>query len=912
MDKFLRYNHTNPKEDSISKFFNRNQAYMKNISLYDFLTFNSNQNIQNIYLNYPAGEQAQYNELYRIIINSKKEIVEARSSEIMAMPLYENTEFLIPDDNLVDELVSVRGKNLFLEQKGMVGFWSEKLTQLITDPDYVPLENINHSDNSGYSVELINESIRVWVWCRALNKIIDVSPFVNQLNINKSDVGSFYFSLNPLSNPEDYYDLDNSDVLNYFNMRNSDGSYQSDYFHNNLQQNDIVFIRFERLKVEKDQNKPFFDFEIRKQQLPNQVWDMIGLIDSNTQENNVGALDYEVNISGRDFTKLLIEDGSYIFHLAYLLGGEEKIIYDGFNQRDKYFKRLFADNNPSYGHGMYEFIGSDRNIADSIGFIVNQISNLGVLGGEDLFSQYLDRRTKAYKISQVADVNEKLSLQEVDGVWQIIKFFIDSQINNRVIVDPSFAQADGTLIEQINKFCQQPFVEFYGDTYGDEFNFIVRQPPFDKASITGFLNGTWNEKSSLEGNTNIIKGGKSPVIDIEEKDVSRFTLEWDETYYSAYQISPQEGVFGKYTNLAVGTIIPIIFFSDIAETLGNHRKSVSDIYLDVKKIEGYREALLNDLKYLIDTNIYLPFTRKGSITLVHGDRRIKRGTFIRFVQTGEIYYVDGVSNSINFSGGSVDRDTVLQVSRGMVEEYIEGYKGWDENSNLIMSNNKPVKFSYFNIVDTDIIVKNIMNDTPAYTEDTYTQESNPDYNVTIPQTSNIAYTNNNPGNLIYAHQTNAVKGAGRLITDKKTFITSTVYWANFDTKENGFKALMNQVKTYTNRDPNIDVRGFVNKYAPSSDGNNVKAYINFICGQLQTASFVRVASLDTFKFAQAIIKKESSSTVSKKEITEPIKQKTETQKIVKVTEKTESDFSLDKQQYDFFLKRKQLNLFKHK
>jgi hypothetical protein len=897
MDRFLRYNHSNPKEDTINKFFNRNQSYTKDLSLYDFLMFDGGKgkkNIDQIFDNYSEDKKAEYISIYQVITKSDKKIVENRYPEIKKLPILVNTELFIPTDNLVNELASVKGKNLFLKQKNIVGFWSEKLTQLITDPEYIPLENINPSSDNGYSVEMINENLRVWIWCRALNKIIDVSPFVDQLNINKSDVGSFYFSLNPLSDITDFYNLDNSDILNYFNTRNLDGSYQTDFFHKNFQQNDIAFIRFERLKVEKDQNKPYFDLEVHKQQLPGQVWDMIGLIDSNTIDNNVGSIDYEVNISGRDFTKLLIEDGSYIFHLAYLLGGEEKIIYDGFNKRDKYFKRLFADNNPSYGGlGQYEFISSTRNIADSIGFIVNQISNLGVLGGEDLFSQYKDRRTKAYNISKVSEVDERLSEQLVDGVWQIIKFFVDSQIENRRIIDPSFAQADGTLMDQINKFCQQPFVEFYGDTYGDEFNFIVRQPPFDKKSIIGFLNGAWNTKSNLERNKKILKGEKSPVVDIEEKDISNFSLEWDETYYSAYQISPQEGVFAEYTNMAVGTIIPIIFFSEIAETLGNHRKAVSNIYLDVKFIEGYREALLNDLKYLIDTNIYLPFTRKGSINLVHGDRRIKRGTFIRFKPTGEIYYVDSVSNSINFAGSSIDRETVLQVSRGMIEEYIEGYKGWDENGNIIediktgtegedyniTTNNGATTFSYFNIVNTDIIVNNIMSEVDV-------QEGQE-------EVENLSYIKLNAATQSYRN----------LVS--KYFPPQEV--------DNALR-IMQAESAGNPKATNLNTTGSA---AGSTDSglfqiNNFYHFTVYILGNIFDPEYNIKSAYNIWK--QGGWKLWSTSKLPGVIQLNPIKttKNKENSSVVKVTENIQSNFGLNKQQYDFFLKRKQFNIFKQK
>lgn len=60
----------------------------------------------------------------------------------------------------------------------------------------------------------------------------------------------------------------------------------------------------------------------------------------------------------------------------------------------------------------------------------------------------------------------------------------------------------------------------------------------------------------------------------------------------------------------------------------------------------------------------MPFTRQGTITL-YGDRRIKRGSWVYFVPTGELYYVEQVSNTFKSVGESIQRTTSLQVSHGM-------------------------------------------------------------------------------------------------------------------------------------------------------------------------------------------------------------------------------------------------------
>ena len=81
--------------------------------------------------------------------------------------------------------------------------------------------------------------------------------------------------------------------------------------------------------------------------------------------------------------------------------------------------------------------------------------------------------------------------------------------------------------------------------------------------------------------------------------------------------------------------------------------------------------MMLDLKYLIETTIYLPFTRQGTITL-YGNRQIKRGTWMYFVPTQEMYYVDAVTNTFQSVGNRVFRSTTLQVSRGMKTSLIDG------------------------------------------------------------------------------------------------------------------------------------------------------------------------------------------------------------------------------------------------
>jgi len=68
----------------------------------------------------------------------------------------------------------------------------------------------------------------------------------------------------------------------------------------------------------------------------------------------------------------------------------------------------------------------------------------------------------------------------------------------------------------------------------------------------------------------------------------------------------------------------------------------------------------------------------------------------------------------------------------------------------------------------------------------------------------LAYTNNNPGNLIYAGQAGAVKGAGG--------------FAKFPDYSTGYQALLNQIQLYASR--GMTIQDMMNVYAPAGQGSN--------------------------------------------------------------------------------------------
>lgn len=236
----------------------------------------------------------------------------------------------------------------------------------------------------------------------------------------------------------------------------------------------------------------------------------------------------------------------------------------------------------------------------------------------------------------------------------------------------------------IFKTCQDPFVEVLFDTYVDTLDIVVRQPPFTESAI----------KDVIVSET---------YIEIDSSNFISSSLSYDDRVYSSYRLFPQDQITGKDNTTSLA-FVPIIYLNEITKYFGNKKLEIQDIYIAANALDGasgssnlnsMAATMLNDLLFVIETTAYLPFTRRGTIT-INGDRRIKVGSFVKNNYTNELFYVTGVSNSLSFSENSISRETILEVERGMFFPILSGVVGEDEEINL---NAGSQKASYFKIVD---------------------------------------------------------------------------------------------------------------------------------------------------------------------------------------------------------------------
>lgn len=720
----------------------------------------------------------------------------------------------------------------------------------------------------------------VWIWCRSLanasnnfqGAIFNLTPFVMKVNTSVSkNGGQFQLTLPPLiaENINGTWQVKRKSIQFYQNSDRTslqgtgyiaEGSLYdvaatspSDestphgeppdilirnqfLFHDIISTNDLVFVRFETLKLEgQERITDARQLYVSNNSLPGRVYDMIGLVDLNIQTIQPAAVDVSIQVQGRDLSKLFIEDGAYFFFLEMsqgMIGGPGSAT-NGISQR------LAADNALQYLSLYF-----NNTIDNVFKFVINQLSNIKICPDE-LFTPYGNRRNYKYtqqsdkekfntlddqtaacksaaiaaiknvrniasvslaapakedtaansvfdemkrflravrtqkvrravgsltdgwqpfKYTNVRDVTEDIEqdvfpdyfednlfnlretrvvneskpiVQNVDkildiedsktnfqnqfdkvimpGIWQIIKLVIDKAVLGRRIIDSSLSSANGPLLNFFKKVCQEPFVEFYMDTYGDQYYLTIRKPPTDQSSIlTELQANVQTESQTIQSDFNgeNVSTISPAVISIEPEDVLFEELVFaDADVASWYHIVPQANFTGSQDAFSL-SYLPAVFFPEYADIWGSRPLQLTHNYLpmmpkdpNVSGLDYAQKQAVEDMKYLIESNAYLPFTRRGTIK-INGDRRIKYGNLIRYKATGEIFRVVGVRQDWSQTDNSIDRTTSIDVERGMVEQLIYGVTFQNEQTGEV----KVV--SYFDIIDTNPVFQ--YNDVTTY------------------------------------------------------------------------------------------------------------------------------------------------------------------------------------------------------
>lgn len=635
-------------------------------------------------------------------------------------------------------------------------FIASEMVKLLRDPTYSKIID-------GYNKEqlsLMNNEVTVYLWSRSLTPPgdnsqqggwINISSFIELQSVNNTfGSGSFFLSVSPVMCSFDKdkgwiptsisgYNTGNvgEDMISETSIiKNSDDVFERSniYLNSIVQENDLVFIKFERIAKDVEDSNIVGGI-VNEASIANKVWDMIGLVDTcqiSTKNNDIS-----ISIRGRDLMKSWIEDGSYFFpsQLAQNIFSDSNSILTKRNLME-------GISNALVGYAV-----SFKSIELMLKFIYNKFSNIGLVpdsvfsgyGERAIKSKYQLRSTQSIRVGNQGEIIDQLNKEFLDqdrsGIWQIIELVFDPSVNSRILADAGITHDQGSILNTANKLCQSPFVELYGDTYGDKFYFIIRKPPTDTLGYRGMVYDQIVSENILSDNSLKIDDGKlkqklrdriererSPsnannrdnpfselVITVSDSEVLSDDLGYHPEAYSWYRLVPKG--YGLLTDLLEFRMAPAVPFDEYAKVWGNKPLMVesnylpSDFVLDSKyknNLNYLEGQIFYDLQYIIQSNQYLPFTRTGRIVLT-GNRLIKKGLFIYYSPTKEVFHVDSVNHTRSVVGNVSDRKTILTVSRGMRESFIKG--------KMVEFPSGEKMVSYFDIINTTIDNNASINET---------------------------------------------------------------------------------------------------------------------------------------------------------------------------------------------------------
>jgi hypothetical protein len=620
----------------------------------------------------------------------------------------------------VEEIIVTNG--IEVVSTDTVAFKSAQLAALEADTGYVSVTPIQEGYIQNGGLKTAYPDVTVWVWCKGLTpgtdenelkgELFDLTPFIESVSTNIGKTGgNFQIALPPL-----VCELDNSDrwvikraTLTQYQQSNeyvAQGDLYNDelsrnqfLFQNLITPNDLVFIRFETLHLEKEQRiQESRNYNIDKNLIAGRIYDMIGLVDTTSISINSQNNDVRIQIEGRDLSKLFIDDGTYFYALESTQGiikvaGETRL-------KNSLLGRTVGDGTILFMN-MFQF----NTIEYIIQFVIQQLSNIKIVP-DDLFTSYGVRVNKRFDVIQQQQLSDntnkevskntnynyspQIKEEKANGIWQIVKLVMDDEVKKRRLCDTSFSTACGSLMNFIHGTAQEPLVEFYGDTYGDQYHMIFRKPPYDQKSIISLIEGKVNTENKAVNVT-------PAIIDIEALDVLQERLAMDDSQvYSWYHFFPQIASLGSNTDVSL-SYLPAVFFEEYAEVFGSKPFQQTHSYVPFDKnanIADFEKQAVEDLKYVIESSQYLPFSRKGTIVL-NGDRRLKIGNIIRYKPTGEVFYIEHVTQQFQVTESGIERTTTIHVCRGLVEQLVYGvqYTNSEGSSKYV---------SYFNIIDTTL------------------------------------------------------------------------------------------------------------------------------------------------------------------------------------------------------------------
>lgn len=403
-----------------------------NISVQDFL------NVQD-----PNSENKNRDILFTAYTEQQKRDLGLNSSNDIqeGTLIYPPATLYAPLDKVTTNLI--KNESRFIKNEDYDAFLANEQKKIVGGVDYVTSDVIK-------SYPIAN----VWIWCKSLDesnsdsiigKVINVTDFLENLSTNVSETGGNFSIDLPLipaketllkglrSNENQSgrwdFDLSNSSTYNtngitervFKESIHQDeetveiGSLNEIKFTPSLRRdnfpmlavavNDIVFIKFERLRNES--NEQVKDLYVDPRGFVNEVFDMIGLVDSVKADTNYQTT--TIKIQGRDLMKLILDDGSFFFPNStsdpnaqagvFVNQDEEK--GDGSNTTNKFqsiLKGSVDSTSRFIGTGIITpwYNPQARNMESVIDTLIKTLANIQICP-DSLFEPYGEKRTRFKK-----------------------------------------------------------------------------------------------------------------------------------------------------------------------------------------------------------------------------------------------------------------------------------------------------------------------------------------------------------------------------------------------------------------------------------------------------------------------------------------------------------------------------------
>lgn len=280
----------------------------------------------------------------------------------------------IPYEKLTQEYAFILGEDVYVPTNN-ISLYAKNIENTMMRVDYRP-----SSKNTIYSS--LNLKMEVYIFSKTKAKLIDITNQLNSVTISVTETGGnfqiqMFYSTKLESEDASIY---SSEDISYNN------SQKIMLFQSMFKENDLVFIKFESLKLEED----VLIEKLFGKQVAGKYWDMIGLIDITQVHSESSNISF--NISGRDLIKIFIEDTNIFVPYQFANGTP---CFGGYSS--KLLQRLFVT-----GKYQLQFVRKLRSIEATMGFIISQLANIEILTDECyqwLVRQYGDKLGKQFEFS---------------------------------------------------------------------------------------------------------------------------------------------------------------------------------------------------------------------------------------------------------------------------------------------------------------------------------------------------------------------------------------------------------------------------------------------------------------------------------------------------------------------------------